>query len=90
MEFYINGRDEEYGNWMRFVNCSRVEEEQNMVALQFHGKIWYRTYKDVEPGTELLVWYGEEYAEELGIALQGEVEEKEPEGEGLKTKHLSL
>ena len=57
---------------MRFVNCSRVEQEQNMIALQFHGKIWYRTYKDVEAGVELLVWYGEQYAKELGIALQGD------------------
>ena len=55
---------------MRFVNCSRVEQEQNMIALQFHGKIWYRTYKDVEVGVELLVQYGEQYAKELGIALQ--------------------
>ena len=70
MECYINGKDEEHANWMRFVNCSRVEQEQNMIALQFHGKIWYRTYKDVEVGVELLVWYGEQYAKELGIALQ--------------------
>ena len=67
MECYINGKDEEHANWMRFVNCSRVEQEQNMIALQFHGKIWYRTYKDVEVGVELLVWYGEPYAKELGI-----------------------
>ena len=72
MECYINGKDEEHANWMRFVNCSRVEQEQNMIALQFHGKIWYRTYKDVEAGVELLVWYGEQYAKELGIALQGD------------------
>ena len=57
---------------MRFVNCSRVEQEQNMIALQFHGKIWYRTYKDVEAGVELLVWYGEQYAKELGIALHND------------------
>ena len=66
---------------MRFVNCSRVEQEQNMIALQFHGKIWYRTYKDVEVGVELLVWYGEQYAKELGIALQGDdVGADQPDG----------
>ena len=41
-----------------------------MVAYQFHGHIFYRVYKDVAPGTEFLVWYGEEYAGELGIALE--------------------
>ena len=56
---------------MRYINCSRIEEEQNMIALQYHGAIYYRVYKDVAPGKELLVWYGEEYAIELGIALEG-------------------
>ncbi len=56
--FYLNGKDETYGNWMRYINCSRIEEEQNMIALQFHGSIYYRVYKDVAPGKELLVWYG--------------------------------
>ena len=56
---------------MRYVNCSRVEEEQNMVAYQFHGHIYYRAYKDIAPGIELLVWYGDQYWE-LGIALEHE------------------
>ena len=41
-----------------------------MIAYQFHGHIFYRVYKDVAPGTEFLVWYGAEYAGELGIALE--------------------
>ena len=72
--YYIDGKNEEFANWMRYVNCSRNEEEQNMVAYQFHGKIFYRVYKDVEAGTEFLVWYGEEYAGKLGIALEGDGE----------------
>ena len=51
-----------------------------MIALQFHGKIWYRTYKDVEAGVELLVWYGEQYAKELGIALQNDVSDDQADG----------
>ena len=54
---------------MRFVNCSRCEDEQNLVAYQFRGKIYYRTYKPINPGQELLVWYGESYAKDLGISL---------------------
>ena len=54
---------------MRFVNCSRCESEQNLVAYQYHGEIYYRAYKRIEPNTELLVWYGDEYAEQLGIPL---------------------
>lgn len=54
---------------MRFVNCSRCEDEQNLVAFQFRGNIYYRTYKPIPPGNELLVWYGESYAKELEILL---------------------
>ena len=41
-----------------------------MVAYQHHGEIYYRTFKDIQPGEELLVWYGDDYARDLGIALQ--------------------
>ena len=55
---------------MRFVNCARNEEEQNMLAFQYRGSIYYRTFKDIHPGEELLVWYGDQYAKELGIPTQ--------------------
>jgi hypothetical protein len=56
---------------MRFVNCARNEEEQNMVAYQYRGQIFYRTRKSIYPGSELLVWYGDNYARELGIPVDG-------------------
>ena len=59
---------------MRFVNCSRSEDEQNLVAYQFRGEIFYRTYKPVSPGKELLVWYGESYAKDLGISIYDDQE----------------
>ena len=31
------------------------------------GGIYYRSFKPIAPGTELLVWYGDEYARELGV-----------------------
>ena len=71
VSYYVNGADVQHGNWMRFVNCSRIEEEQNLIAYQYRGQIFYRAYKDIQPGTELLVWYGESYAEHLGIPLDG-------------------
>uniref|UniRef100_A0A8D0HM39 PR/SET domain 7 n=1 Tax=Sphenodon punctatus TaxID=8508 RepID=A0A8D0HM39_SPHPU len=64
---YIDGKDESNSNWMRYVNCARDEEEQNLVAFQYHGQIYYRTCKLILPHSELLVWYGEEYGKELGI-----------------------
>ncbi|XP_078287821.1 histone-lysine N-methyltransferase PRDM9-like [Rhinoraja longicauda] len=64
---YIDAQDESKSNWMRFVNCARKEGEQNLVAFQHRGNIYYRTCKPVPPHCELLVWYGDDYAKELGI-----------------------
>ncbi|XP_063798466.1 histone-lysine N-methyltransferase PRDM9 isoform X2 [Pseudophryne corroboree] len=64
---YIDARDEKNANWMRYVNCARHEEEQNLVAFQYRRQIYYRACKAIIPYTELLVWYGEEYGKELGI-----------------------
>ena len=38
---YVNENDKNYGNWMRYTNCSRIEDEQNLVAVQYHGEIYY-------------------------------------------------
>jgi len=67
--YYVDGKNEEHANWMRFVNCARNEAEQNLISFQYHGDIYYRTIKHVTPGSELLVWYGEQYAMELGLSV---------------------
>ena len=78
---FLDGRDESHSNWMRFVNCSRCEDEQNLVAFQFRGEIYYRTYKTIQPGIELLVWYGESYAKDLGISvISNNYEERQRKG----------
>nr|KAF6407793.1 PR/SET domain 9 [Molossus molossus] len=64
---YVDGKDESWANWMRYVNCARDDEEQNLVAFQYHRQIFYRTCQVIRTGCELLVWYGEEYGQELGI-----------------------
>ncbi|XP_059939128.1 histone-lysine N-methyltransferase PRDM9-like [Mesoplodon densirostris] len=64
---YVDGKDKSWANWMRYVNCARDEEEQNLVAFQYHRQIFYRTCRVVRPGCELLVLYGDEYSQELGI-----------------------
>ncbi len=66
---YIDGLDPAHSNWMRFVNCARNDEEQNTAAFQFKGEIFYRTITKIYPGSELLVWYGDQYAKELGISV---------------------
>ncbi|KAI5276852.1 Histone-Lysine N-Methyltransferase Prdm9 [Manis pentadactyla] len=64
---YVDGKDKSWANWMRYVNCARDDDEQNLVAFQYHSQIFYRTCQVIRPGCELLVWYGDEYGQELGI-----------------------
>ena len=35
---------------MRYVNCATSETEQNLVAFQYKGEIYYRTYKKISTG----------------------------------------
>ncbi|KAM5340314.1 histone-lysine N-methyltransferase PRDM9-like [Glossophaga mutica] len=63
---YVDGKNKSWANWMRYVNCARDDEEQNLVAVQYRRQIFYRTCRIVRPGCELLVWYGDEYGQELG------------------------
>ncbi|KAK6980406.1 histone-lysine N-methyltransferase PRDM9-like isoform X1 [Biomphalaria glabrata] len=67
---FVNASDPTNSNWMRYVNCARSEDEQCVTAYQHQGQIYYRSHKDIHPGTEILVYYGDSYAKELGIQLQ--------------------
>ncbi|XP_066214150.1 histone-lysine N-methyltransferase PRDM7-like [Saccopteryx leptura] len=64
---YVNAKNEFWANWMRYVNCARDDEEQNLVAFQYRRQIFYRTCQVIKPDCELLVWYGGEYGQKLGI-----------------------
>ena len=64
---YVNGFDATQSNWLRYVNCPRNYEEQNLVGFQYAGEIFYRSYVDIPPDVELLVWYGNQYARDLEI-----------------------
>ncbi|XP_070604744.1 PR domain zinc finger protein 14 [Erythrolamprus reginae] len=77
LSHFIDGRGTS-GNWMSLVNCARFPEEQNLTALQCRDQIYYESCKEITPGQELLVWYGDGYSQFLGIpiSLKGAAEEK--------------
>ena len=64
---WVDGRDPCHSNWLRYINCASSVESQNMTAFQTGGHVYYRTVQTVRPNTELLVWYGDDYATELGL-----------------------
>ncbi|XP_064076124.1 zinc finger protein ZFP2-like [Vanessa tameamea] len=67
---FVDAEDAHNSNWMRFVNCSRHWNEQNLVAYQYKGQLYYRTIKIIPKFTELMVFYGSEFANILQINLK--------------------
>ncbi|XP_030834180.1 histone-lysine N-methyltransferase PRDM9-like [Strongylocentrotus purpuratus] len=65
--FYVDGQNRSHNNWMAFVESANCEEEQNLEAFQSYGDIYFRTTKVVEPGSELKVFYSDEYANHVGF-----------------------
>ncbi|KAL3089551.1 hypothetical protein niasHS_006935 [Heterodera schachtii] len=65
--YYIDAKDPRYSNWMRYINSPRNESEQNLIAFQYQGSVYYRVFKPIDRSSELLVWYGKKYGKELGI-----------------------
>ena len=64
--YYIDGQSEPE-NWMKFVNCARHSDEQNLALIQDGDQLFYECCKDILMGEELLVWYGKCYTMSMGI-----------------------
>ena len=58
--YFIDRQDTTDSNWMKFVNTAR-HEEQNVIVYQYHGNIYYRTFKNISPASELLGGYRKHY-----------------------------
>lgn len=66
----IDGADDRNSNWMRYINCANHTKEQNLIAFQYLGNIYYRTSEEINIGDELLVYYGNSFAKELGLDVE--------------------
>lgn len=49
------------------------------MAFQYRGNLYYRTCSDIKAGQELLVYYGQSFAENLGIDVRNYFKPKEEE-----------
>ncbi|XP_078367856.1 putative histone-lysine N-methyltransferase PRDM6 isoform X3 [Oculina patagonica] len=67
--YYLDATDEATSSWMRFIKCARHRNEQNLFAFQYCGNIYYRAFRDIPVGTELLVWYEDIYPQYFGIPI---------------------
>lgn len=59
--YYIDASDVKYSNCTRTVNCGMTKSANNMDAIQRRGKFFYVALRNIKPGEELFVDYGEEY-----------------------------
>ena len=57
---YIDGKNPKLSNWLRFLNDSR-DRRVNVEPYQSHGNIFYRAIKNIKPGEEMFISYGDEY-----------------------------
>ncbi|XP_059758120.1 PR domain zinc finger protein 14 [Balaenoptera ricei] len=72
LSHFIDGKGSA-GNWMSYVNCARFPMEQNLVAVQCQGQIFYESCKEIYQNQELLVWYGDCYEKFLDIPMSLQV-----------------
>jgi len=54
---------------MRFIRCARHRDEQNLYAFQYCGNIYYRAFRNIQIGQELIVWYDDKYQQHMGLPL---------------------
>eukprot|EP00057_Strongylocentrotus_purpuratus_P005814 XP_003731804.2 PREDICTED: zinc finger protein 813-like [Strongylocentrotus purpuratus] len=67
--FYLDGKNKIHNNWLYHINPARTREEQNLEAFQHYGDIYFRALDNVQPGTELKVFYSDEYRKKIGFNM---------------------
>lgn len=65
--YMIDAGSPAHSNWLRWLNCAGNVEQENVVAVACAGLILYMTTRDIEPGSEMFVWYGDGYGDYLKI-----------------------
>jgi hypothetical protein len=65
--YFIDASDPAYSNWLRYFNAPKTYNQENVVPVLCAGAIIFMASRDIKPGTELLVWYGDSYGRFLGV-----------------------
>ena len=68
--YFIDASDIRYSNCTRTVNCGMTSKVNNMDAVQRFGKFYYIAMRDIKPGEELFVDYGEQYRK-VNLGMKG-------------------
>jgi hypothetical protein len=57
---YIDAKNPKISNWLRFFNDSR-DKRINVEPYQYRGNMYYRTLRNIQPGEEMFINYGDHY-----------------------------
>lgn len=68
VKHYIDSYDKSKASWLRYMNCARTVDEENLYIYFHNNVVYYVTHEDIRPGTELLIWYGDNYGYSLGLS----------------------
>jgi SET domain-containing protein len=63
-EIFINALDTRISNWTRYVNGAKTKNQEHLInieAIQEGFNICYYSLKQIKPGDELIMSYGEDY-----------------------------
>ena len=64
-------------NKLAYVNCGNHASDQNCLAEQFKGRIYYLTTRSIGRGEEYKVSYGKDFEKDMGIDHHGDYQ-REP------------
>ena len=64
----LDAADPKNSNWTRCMNCAASRKEENIRPRSFGYAIEFYTRRPVAKGEELLYYYGDDYAETIGIS----------------------
>ncbi|XP_048775965.2 PR domain zinc finger protein 4-like [Ostrea edulis] len=65
-DYLADAADSAYGNWLRYVNSPRTDEEENVVPVMCESRVFYVVPRDIAPNAELMLSYGSDYDWQLG------------------------
>jgi hypothetical protein len=68
---YLDGSNDKYSNWSKYVNCSNNRSGNNMEPDQHYKKLYYIALRDIKEGEELFIDYGEGYRKD-NLKMKGE------------------
>lgn len=68
--YYVDATDLRKSNWTRYANCGMKSKDNNMDSEQEFANFYYVAMRDIKPGEEIFIDYGEEYRK-FNLGMKG-------------------